>query len=57
MEFDPISAGPDATAPEETRDWIIQDIAKIKQYENKVTPLFLAGDEKQVRVLIQLGSR
>jgi len=41
-------------APEEARDWIVKDIARSKHYENKVTPLYLAGDEKQVRILVQL---
>jgi hypothetical protein len=53
-EFDSFLA-PDAKAPdEETREWIIKHIAKSPHYENKVTPLFLAGDEKQVRILVQL---
>ena len=39
---------------EETRDWIVKHIAKSQHYENKVAPLFLAGDEKQVRILVQL---
>jgi hypothetical protein len=53
QEFDPFLSGRDQ-APEEARDWIIQDIARSRHYENKVTPLYLAGDEKQVRVLVQL---
>jgi len=53
-EFDPFLA-PDAKAPEEeTRDWIVKHIARSQHYENKVAPLFLAGDEKQVRILVQL---
>ena len=48
-------SSPDARSPvDETRDWIVGDIAKSRHYENKVSPLFLAGDEKQVRVLVQL---
>ena len=53
-EFDPFlpagAKGPDL----ETRDWIVNHIARSKHYENKVAPLFLAGDEKQVRILVQL---
>jgi hypothetical protein len=53
-EFDPFLP-PDAKGPdEETRDRIKTHIAKSKHYENKVSPLFLAGDEKQVRILVQL---
>ena len=53
-EFDPFLAA-DAHGPEdETRDWILKHIARSQHYENKVVPLFLAGDEKQVRILMQL---
>ena len=53
-EFDPFLAA-DAKAPEdETREWIVKHIAGSQHYENKVEPLFLAGDEKQVRILVQL---
>ena len=49
------SLPPDAREPdEETSDWIVNHIAKSRHYENKVAPLFLAGDEKQVRILVQL---
>ena len=27
---------------------------RLKHYENKVVPLYLSGDEKQVRILMQL---
>ncbi len=52
-EFDPIML-PTAEAPAETAKWIVGDIAKSRHYENKVTPLFLAGDGKQIRILVQL---
>jgi hypothetical protein len=53
-EFDPFLPS-DAKPPhEETRDWILKHIARSPHYENKVVPLFLAGDEKQVRILMQL---
>lgn len=52
-EFDPVLPGT-AKVPAEARDWIVKDIAKSRHYENKVTPLYLGGDEKQVRVLMQL---
>ncbi len=53
-EFDPFLP-PDAKAPDdETRDFILKHIARSRHYENKVVPLFLAGDDKQVRILMQL---
>jgi hypothetical protein len=52
-EFDRVLA-PTATAPADVREEIVNDIGKAKHYENKVAPLFLAGDEKQVRVFVQL---
>ncbi len=53
-EFDPF-LDPGSKPPEdETRDRIVKDIAKSHHYENKVAPLFLAGDDKQVRILVQL---
>ncbi len=56
-EFDPFWPA-DAPEPEaDTRAWIVGDIAKSRHYENKVSPLFLAGDEKgkEVRVFMQLA--
>jgi hypothetical protein len=45
----------DAKPPgDETRETIVQDIAKSRHFENKVAPLYLAGNEKQVRILVQL---
>jgi hypothetical protein len=52
-EFDTFLAA-DATAPEEARETVLADIAKSKHYENKVAPLFLAGDDRQIRVFVQL---
>jgi hypothetical protein len=52
-EVDPFIQ-PDATIDEETRDFIIDDINKSPYYENKVMPLYLAGDKKAVRVFIML---
>jgi hypothetical protein len=43
-----------ATAPEEAREKITKSISLDKHYENKVVPLFMGGDEKLVRVLVQL---
>ena len=53
LEFDPfLQHGhvPD----EETRKTIIEDIAQSRHYENKVKPLYMSGDDKTVRVLVQL---
>jgi len=52
-EFDPFLPA-SAQAPQEASDWIVKDIATAQHYENKVTPLFLAGDDKQIRILMQL---
>jgi hypothetical protein len=56
QEFDPF--WPSSTPPpeEETAVFVIKDIASARHYENKVSPLFLAGNEpgNEVRVLVQL---
>ncbi len=52
-EFDPFLSPHDEAPPDVAR-WIVKDIAKSRHYENKVTPLYLAGDDKQVRILVQL---
>jgi len=53
-EFDPLLP-PTARGPDdETRAMILKHIAKGKHYENKVDALFLAGDGKEVRALVQL---
>lgn len=53
LEFDPFFPA-DATAPEEVVEFIADDISKQRHYENKVQPLYMGGDEKAVRVLVQL---
>jgi hypothetical protein len=52
-EFD-LFISPDAAIDDETREVIIDDISKSPHYENKVVPLFMAGDKKAVRVLVML---
>lgn len=52
-EFDPFFT-PTDTVEDETRDTILGEIAGSKHYENKVEPLYLAGDKKAVRVLMML---
>lgn len=54
LEFDPFLPGRGQSPEEDDRDWIVKDMARSRHYENKVSPLFLAGDQKQVRVLVQL---
>jgi hypothetical protein len=53
VDFDPILP-PTSEAPSAPRELVLKDIAQGRYYENKVTPLFTAGDSKQVRVLMQL---
>ncbi len=53
-EFDSFLAANAQSPDEETRATITKDIAKARHYENKVSPLFLAGNDKQVRILLQL---
>lgn len=54
QEFDPVIPASATVADEEARATILEDIAQSPHYENKVEALFLGGDEKQVRVLMQL---
>lgn len=54
MEFDPFLPARGKEPDTEDRDWVVKDMAKARHYENKVSPLFLAGDQKQIRVLVQL---
>ena len=53
LEFDPFLP-PDAAVDDETRQFIVDDIRKSRHYENKVVPLYMAGDKKDVRVLVML---
>ncbi|MEX0819161.1 MAG: hypothetical protein WD070_06200, partial [Pirellulaceae bacterium] len=53
LEFDPFIAHADQ-APPAACEFITKDIARSRLYENKVTPLHFAGDEKTVRVFVQL---
>ena len=53
LEFDPPFPGAAATDAE-THDFIVEDIKKSQHYENIVSPLFLGGDKKAVRVLVML---
>lgn len=53
LEFDPF-LDPAKQPEEDTTEWILDDIKKSKHYENKVEPLYLAGNEKVARVLVML---
>jgi hypothetical protein len=53
FEFDPVFP-PDATTDDEIREFVLDHIKKSPQYENRVMPLYLGGDEKMVRVLMLL---
>lgn len=53
LEFDPFFAG-DSSIAEEHRQWIEEDIAASRHYENKVEPLYFGGDEKTARILVML---
>ncbi len=53
LEFDDFITA-DQKPDEKTRALIADDIAQSRHYENKVTPLFMAGNKKIVRVLVQL---
>jgi hypothetical protein len=52
-EFDPFFPA-DAKVDDEARGLILDDIKQSQHYENIVTPLYLAGDAKAVRVLMML---
>ncbi len=52
-DFDPFLSPEDAV-DRRTRRTIVEKIKKSRHYENKVEPLYLAGDEKTVRALVML---
>jgi hypothetical protein len=52
-EFDSFLSA-DAAPEDDARDFIAADIKKSPHYENKVAPLYVAGDKKTVRILVQL---
>lgn len=53
LEFDPFFTR-DATIDQRTRQQITDDIARSRHFENRVAPLYMAGDAKSVRVLVML---
>ena len=53
LEFDPFTSH-DQQVPATAREFITRHIAQARLYENKVTPLHFAGDDKSIRVLVQL---
>lgn len=54
LEFDPFFPPTAAVTDEDVRNEIIDHIRKSPQYENKVEPLYLGGDDKVVRILMML---
>lgn len=54
LEFDPFFPPTATVADEDARNQIIDHIRKSPQYENKVEPLYLGGDDKAVRILMML---
>ncbi len=53
LEFDPFFDSEDEPSAAAVK-WITDDIKKSRYYENKVSPLYFAGNDQQVRVLVQL---
>ena len=53
LEFDPFF-GPRAPVEANAAEFIADDIKKSRHYENKVVPLAMGGDKKNVRVLVML---
>lgn len=53
LEFDPFLRL-EQTPPAEALEQVRKHIAASRQYENKVTSLFFAGNDKQIRVFMQL---
>jgi hypothetical protein len=53
LEFDPFFPGDKKANPDHV-EWIEKDIRVAPQYENKVVPLYLGGDDKQIRILMML---
>jgi hypothetical protein len=52
-DFDPFFP-PDAAPEDDARTFVVGDIEKSRHFENKVVPLYVAGDKKAVRVLVML---
>jgi len=53
LEFDPfVDAGSEVA--EEDREYVWDHAKNSRHYENKVVPLYLAGDDKVIRVLVML---
>ncbi|MDY0167140.1 MAG: hypothetical protein RBS80_11395 [Thermoguttaceae bacterium] len=53
LEFDPFIK-PDQKVDDEVRDFIVDDIRKARHYENIVRPLYMAGNDRNIRVLVML---
>ncbi len=53
LEFDPF-VDPTATVEDDDRDFVFDHVKNSRHYENKVVPLYVAGDDKVIRVLVML---
>jgi hypothetical protein len=53
-DFDAFFPGTATCEDQEAHDFIVDSISKDPQYENKVSSLYLGGDKKAIRVLVQL---
>jgi hypothetical protein len=54
LEFDPFFPPTSAVADDSVREHLVDHIKKSRHYENKVEPLALGGDAKNVRILMML---
>lgn len=54
LEFDPFFPPTSTIADESVREYLVDHIKKSRHYENKVVPLYLGGDSKNVRILMML---
>jgi hypothetical protein len=54
LEFDPFFPPTATVADASVRGYIVDHIKKSRHYENKVVPLYLGGDSRNVRILMML---
>ncbi len=54
LEFDPFFPPTSTVGDESIHEFIVDHIKKSRHYENKVVPLALGGDKKNVRILMML---
>lgn len=54
QEFDPVFPGDSKLPDQDAAKWIDNHIRNSPHYENKVEPLYIGGDKKAARILVQL---